>query len=84
MSPNRVPGSDAGGTSFGAVRPDLPLICLALTLILAGCSSDANPLDAHTAYDYDDRVIAMMAHGIGHDGSAQIVKDRCTWLETDS
>ncbi len=44
----------------------------------------ANPLDAHTAYDYDDRVIAIMAHGLGHDGSAPIVKDRCTWMETES
>jgi hypothetical protein len=27
-------------------------------------------------------VIALIANGIGHDETAQIVKERCTWLET--
>ncbi len=58
-----------------AVRPPLSPL---------GMAEVANPLDAHTAYDYDERVIGVIAHGIGQDASAQIVKDRCTWLETES
>lgn len=42
----------------------------------------ANPAEAHGGYDNDDRVIAMIAHGLGGDSQAQIIKDRCTWTET--
>ena len=60
------------------------ILNVAQPLSLLGLGEFANPLDAHTAYDYDDRVIGVIAHGIGQDASAQIVKDRCTWLETES
>jgi hypothetical protein len=42
----------------------------------------ANPLDAHIGYDTDDRVIALIAKGIGNSNTAKIVKDRCRWVET--
>ena len=42
----------------------------------------ADPGEAHVGYDRDERVISLMAHGIGYDGTAEIVKERCTWLET--
>ncbi len=47
-----------------------------------GLTDFANPLEAHVGYDHDERVIALMAHGIGHGNEAQIIKDRCDWLET--
>ncbi len=60
------------------------ILNVAQPLSLLGMGEIANPLDAHTAYDYDERVIGVIAHGIGQDASAPIVKDRCTWLETES
>ncbi len=47
-----------------------------------GLTDFANPLEAHVGYDHDERVIALMAHGIGQGDEAQVIKDRCTWLET--
>ncbi len=49
---------------------------------LFGLSDVANPLSAHVDYDHDDRVIALMAHGLGHADQAVIISERCTWLET--
>ena len=46
---------------------------------LFGLSDVANPLSAHVDYD---RVIALMAHGLGHADQAAIIAERCTWLET--
>lgn len=51
---------------------------------LFGLSKVANPLSAHVDYDHDERVIALMAHGLGHADQAPIVTERCTWLETRS
>ncbi|MCK5728887.1 MAG: hypothetical protein KAH08_06660 [Methylococcales bacterium] len=42
----------------------------------------ANPLEAHIGYDTDDRVIGLIAKGIGHNETAKIVKERCRWIET--
>lgn len=42
----------------------------------------ANPLDAHIGYDTDDRVIALIAKGIGNSATSKKIKDRCTWVET--
>lgn len=47
-----------------------------------GLGKIANPLDAHVGYDTDDRVIALIAKGIGNKNAASIVKDRCRWIET--
>jgi hypothetical protein len=47
-----------------------------------GLGKIANPLDAHIGYDTDDRVIGLIAKGIGNDDTAEIVKDRCRWIET--
>ena len=41
----------------------------------------ANPMDAHIGYDNDDRVIALIAKGIGHPTSAEIVKQNCHLIE---
>ena len=42
----------------------------------------ANPLEAHIGYDSDDRVIALIAKGIGNHRTAKIVNERCRWVET--
>jgi hypothetical protein len=42
----------------------------------------ANPLEAHIGYGTDDRVIALIARGIGNNGESKLVKDRCRWVET--
>lgn len=42
----------------------------------------ANPLHAHIGYDSDDRVIALIAKGIGNQRTAKIVNERCRWVET--
>lgn len=49
---------------------------------LFGVSDFANPLAAHGGYDQDERVVALMAHGLGQAGTAEVVKQRCTWLQT--
>lgn len=41
----------------------------------------ANPLDAHIGYDTDDRVVAMIARGVGNGSTAKIVDQKCTWIE---
>jgi hypothetical protein len=42
----------------------------------------ANPLQAHIGYDADDRVVALIAKGIGNARTAQVVKERCRWVQT--
>ncbi len=49
---------------------------------LFGITEIANPGEAHSGYDKDERVIQLMAHGIGTKDTAEIVKERCTWLRT--
>lgn len=47
-----------------------------------GLGEVANPLEAHIGYDTDDRVIALIAKGVGNENTAEIVKKRCRWIET--
>jgi hypothetical protein len=47
-----------------------------------GLGKLANPLEAHVGYDTDDRVIALIAKGIGNKNTAKVVNDRCRWVET--
>jgi hypothetical protein len=46
-----------------------------------GLGEFANPLSAHVDYDHDERVIELIARGIGQLETAEVVKERCTWLE---
>jgi len=41
----------------------------------------ANPLAAHIGYDTDDRVVAMIANGIGGPNTSAITKERCEWTK---
>lgn len=47
-----------------------------------GLGRMANPMDAHIGYDTDDRVVALIAKGIGNDYTADIVRTRCHWIDT--
>ncbi|NOR80581.1 MAG: hypothetical protein GQ529_07060, partial [Methyloprofundus sp.] len=46
-----------------------------------GFGKFANPLTAHTGYDSDDRVVALIANGVGGNNTSQVVNDRCVWTE---
>lgn len=46
-----------------------------------GIGKVANPMDAHIGYTTDDRVIALLASGIGHKSTASLVKEKCEWTE---
>lgn len=48
---------------------------------LFGAGTLANPIEAHTGYENDSRVIELIARGIGNDWTAPEVQQRCTWLE---
>jgi hypothetical protein len=41
----------------------------------------ANPMEAHVGYSKDDRVVALIAKGIGNGNTAPIVKEKCQWTE---
>ena len=57
-------------------------INVAKPINLFGLGEIADPGEAHGGYDQDERVIALIAQGIGTDQTAEIVSERCTWLET--
>jgi hypothetical protein len=44
----------------------------------------ANPIAAHVNYDQDDRIIAMIAKGIGNPKTASIVRERCDFTNTNT
>jgi hypothetical protein len=46
-----------------------------------GIGKIANPMEAHVGYSRDDRVVALIANGIGNNHIAPIVKERCQWTE---
>jgi hypothetical protein len=47
-----------------------------------GLSDLANPLQAHVGYDQDDRVIALIANGIGNQKTSSLIKQRCEFTKT--
>lgn len=47
-----------------------------------GISDLANPMQAHVGYDQDDRVIAMIANGIGNEKTSSLIKQRCEFTKT--
>ena len=50
---------------------------------LFGLGEVASPLEAHSGDQFDERVIALVAHGAGSASTAPIVKDRCKMTLTD-
>jgi hypothetical protein len=57
-------------------------INVAKVVSVMGLGDIASPGEAHNGYDNDDRVIQLIAHGIGHMGTSALVRKRCSWLET--
>ena len=49
---------------------------------LFGLSEVANPVSAHGAYDNDERVIDIMANGVGQGPDWAELEARCSWIET--
>ena len=47
-----------------------------------GLGEIANPMDAHIGYDTDDRVVGLIAKGIGNENTTEMVNERCSWIET--
>jgi len=47
---------------------------------ILGLGTFANPLAAHTGYDSDERVVALIAHGIGNENASPLVIERCKWI----
>jgi hypothetical protein len=46
-----------------------------------GMTDLANPLEAHIGYDTDDRVIAMIARGVGNPSASPLIKQRCEFVK---
>ena len=46
---------------------------------LFGFGELASPIGAHTAYDSDDRVVALIAKGVGNPNTAPLIKEKCKW-----
>jgi len=46
-----------------------------------GFSDIANPMEAHLGYDHDERVVALIAHGLSNQNMAPVIKERCNWTE---
>ena len=46
-----------------------------------GMADLANPLQAHVGYDTDDRVVALIAKGIGNAGTSPLIKQRCEFVK---
>jgi hypothetical protein len=56
-------------------------INIAEVVSLFGVGDIASPGEAHNGYSGDERVIQLIVHGIGHEGAADLIKERCTLLE---
>jgi len=56
-------------------------INVAEVISLFGLGEYASPGEAHAGYSGDDRVIQLIVHGIGHEGAADLIKERCTMLK---
>ena len=46
-----------------------------------GMGKMANPIEAHVGYPKDDRVVALIAKGIGNGHAAPLVNEKCQWTE---
>ena len=59
-------------------------INVAKVIELFGFGQFADPAEAHGGYDHDERVIELIANGIGNPKTSPVVRERCKWLETVS
>jgi hypothetical protein len=56
-------------------------INIAYVVDVFGFSEVANVMEAHVGYDHDERVIKLLAHGIGNEDIPPMIKERCEWVE---
>jgi hypothetical protein len=49
---------------------------------LFGISKIANPAAAHDDYDQDERVMEIIARGVGQKNESKLIADGCTWVRT--
>jgi len=56
---------------------------VANVISVPGAGTFANPLAAHSDYEADERVIALMTAGLGQPESLPIVTERCTWIRAE-
>ena len=63
--------------------PDITNISINVSPVIevAGLSG-VRPGPAHMGYDQDDRVIGLIAHGIGNPNTSPLVKERCELIRT--
>ncbi|CAG7857623.1 hypothetical protein MCAMS1_02520 [biofilm metagenome] len=63
--------------------PKITNVCINIAKVLDafGLSNLANPMEAHVGYDQDDRVIGIIAKGIGTENSSPLVKKRCEFTK---
>lgn len=63
--------------------PDITNININIAKIIEafGYNGLANPLDAHVGYDQDDRVVALIAKGVGTPQTTPLVMRRCEWTK---
>lgn len=56
---------------------------VANVISIPGAGTFANPLAAHSDYEADERVIALMTAGLGQPETLPIVSERCTWIRAE-
>lgn len=78
-----IPKGFAGKYLDSRLCPTITNININVTNVIDafGISNFANPVEAHVAYDQDDRVIALIARGMGTKGSAPLVQQKCEFTK---
>ncbi len=56
---------------------------VANVISIPGAGTFANPLAAHSDYEADERVIALMTAGLGQPQTLPIISERCTWIRAE-
>ena len=56
---------------------------VANVISVPGAGTFANPLAAHSDYEADERVIALMTAGLGQPETLPVVSQRCTWIRAE-
>jgi hypothetical protein len=56
---------------------------VANVISVPGAGTFANPLAAHSDYEADERVIALMTAGLGQRETLPVVDERCTWIRAE-
>lgn len=57
-------------------------INVAKTIDAFGISGLANPMYAHVGYDTDDRIVALIARGIGNPNTSPLITQKCEFTKT--